>query len=586
MVSGPACSRPALPGSRPPADDRVTQLADSYLAAYFDRYPGQTTIYGIPSRPHNRLPANSLESLREWQAKEDTWLAELNTVEGAPISNPSLRATYAILREALEGLIETRICRSELWNVSHMTGWHVQFGYLATVQPVGDAGRRADAMARWTMLPPFIEVEIENLREGLRYGYSAPKQNVAIVIRQVSALLSGPDNDSPFLSPALRDAEPGFKRGYTALVRTQIVPAIARYRDFLQREYLPAARQSVAVSELPDGRTCYAAAVRQHSSLRVPPERVHATGLAEVDRLEAEMRVIAETSFGTGDVAAVLQRVRSDHRYLFRSRRQLVAYSEAALARAMAAAPRWFNLSPRASVRIEPYPRYRERNAPNEYNPPAEDGSRPGLFYISAYQAERKSRATAESTAFHETIPGHHVQVAIALERQANHPIGRDIFNSGYVEGWGLYAERLADEMQLFSSDLDRLGMLSSQAFRASRLVVDAGLHTLGWSRQRAIDYLLAHTAEEATDAASEVDRYIIYPGQATGYLLGMLEIQQARAEAQRALGSAFDIKAFHDRVLEDGGVPLAYLKTKIAGWAAAGGGNSPPARYSPLPLN
>ena len=229
----------------------------------------------------------------------------------------------------------------------------------------------------------------------------------------------------------------------------------------------------------------------------------------------------------------------------------------------------WFGLLPKADVVIQRYPKFREKNGPNEYNPPAEDGSRPAVFFINAYQAEKKSRVEAESTAFHETIPGHHLQGAIALERKDIHPIGRYLGNSGYQEGWALYAERLADEMKLFSADLDRLGMLSSQALRATRLVVDSGIHTLGWTRQQAIDYMLAHTAEDHADVVSEVDRYIIYPGQATAYMLGKLEISKAREEAQQAMGQKFDIKRFHDRVLEDGAIPVSFLHEKIKAWAA-----------------
>lgn len=192
------------------------------------------------------------------------------------------------------------------------------------------------------------------------------------------------------------------------------------------------------------------------------------------------------------------------------------------------------------------------------------------MFFINAYQAEKKSRVEAESTAFHETVPGHHLQIAVALERKDIHPIGRYLGNSGYTEGWALYAERLADEMKLFSADLDRLGMLSSQALRASRLVVDSGIHTLGWTRQQAIDYMLAHTAEDHADVVSEVDRYIIDPGQATAYMLGKLEISKAREEAQQAMGQKFDIKRFHDRVLEDGAIPVSFLREKIKAWAAA----------------
>jgi uncharacterized protein (DUF885 family) len=375
--------------------------------------------------------------------------------------------------------------------------------------------------------------------------------------------------DTPFVSPAARDDDPGFKQLFTALVGDQLTPAFTRYRDFLEREYLPAARDEIAVASNPDGVVCYDAAVRAHSSLSMPARQVHELGLREVDRLNGEMRAIAERSFHTSDVKALLERLRTDRQYLFRSRQELIDYSTAALARAKAAAPNWFGLLPRAEVRIEPYPAYREP-APGEYNAPAEDGSRPALFYISTYQAEKKSRAGIESTAFHETIPGHHLQNAIAIERKEIHPIGRYIGSSGYAEGWGLYAESLADEMKLFSSDVDRLGMLSSQAFRAVRLVVDTGMHVFGWQRQQAIDYMFAHTTETPEDVAAEIDRYIIWPGQATAYMLGMLEIQRLRAEAREKLGPRFDIKAFHDRVLEDGAVPLGYLTEKIRNWIAA----------------
>ena len=289
-----------------------------------------------------------------------------------------------------------------------------------------------------------------------------------------------------------------------------------------------------------------------------------------MDGLMAEMKAVAERSFGTSDVQGLLKTLRTDRRYMFKDRQELIERSKTALARAKAAAPATFGLLPRSDVIIQPYPKFREKNAPNEYNPPAEDGSRPAIFLISAYQAEGKSKAGAESTTFHETIPGHHLQVAIALERNEIHPIGRYLFNSGYVEGWALYAERLADEMNLYSSDLDRLGMLSLQAFRAARLVVDPGMHALGWTRQQAIDYMLAHTAEEPASVASEIDRYIIWPGQATSYMMGMIEIRRLRDEAQQKLGPKFDIKAFHDRILEDGSVPLTFLGTKVRAWIGA----------------
>jgi uncharacterized protein (DUF885 family) len=547
----------------------VKQLADAYVAGYLERNPDQYTYFGIPGSRHDRLPDNSLAAQRVWEAKEDAWLNEVRAIDGGAIQDRSLRATYAILREALEGAIGGRVCRSELWNISQMTGWQVSYGYLVTIQPVGTPELREQALARWRGFPRYVGTEIENAREGLRLKYTAPKLNVRIVIGQIDALIGGRDADAPFLSPALRDKDPEFDRAFRQLYAGELMPAFKRYRDFLEKEYLPATREDIAVAANPNGLACYAAAVRLFSTLPARPHDVHQTGLREIDGLMTEMKAIGEQSFQTSDVPALLQKLRSDPRYLFKSREELIAYSQAALARARAAAPNWFGLLPKADVRVEPYPKFREKNASNEYNPPAEDGSRAGLFYINAYQAEKKSRSPAESTAFHETIPGHHLQMAIALERKDAHQISRYLFNSGFAEGWGLYAELLADEMKLYSSDLDRIGMLSSQAFRASRLVVDSGIHTMGWTRQQAIDYMLSHTSEAPDDIAAEVDRYVVYPGQATAYMLGKLQIQSLREEAREAMGQRFDIKAFHDRVLEDGSVPLGFLAQKIRAWSA-----------------
>lgn len=551
-------------------DARVRELADAYVAGLFAQYPELNTSYGVPGAHHDRMGSNTLESLRAWQRKEDTWLGDVTKVDPATIGDSRLRATYAILREALEASVATRVCRSELWNVSQMTGWQVQHGFLVTIQPVGSDEARRDALARWRELPQFLDTEIANLREGVRLGYTAPKLIVRIVIDQVSSLAAGPIADSPFGSPAVRDRSPAFTKEFDALVTDTINPAIIKYRDFLQKEYLPAARDTIAVTALPNGAACYDASVRSHSSLQITAKDIHALGVEQNALLGAEMKAISQRLYKTDDVPALLARLRTDPEQTFKDREALIAYSQAALARAKAAAPSWFGLLPKADVVIEPYPKFREQNAPNEYNTPAEDGSRPGVFFINAYQPEKHSRVTDESTSFHETIPGHHLQLAIAQELKGIHPLGKYVYNSGFAEGWALYTERLADEMKLYSSDLDRLGMLSSQGLRASRLVVDSGLHTMGWTRQQAIDYMKEHTAEGEHDIESEVDRYIIFQGQATAYMLGNLAIRKARDDAQQTMGATFDIKAFHDRVLEDGGVPLTFLTAKIKSWAAA----------------
>ena len=280
------------------------------------------------------------------------------------------------------------------------------------------------------------------------------------------------------------------------------------------------------------------------------------------------MSDLGERVAGTRDVRTLLRRLVTDTAFTFRTRQEIVDSSQAAIARAERALPKWFGLLPRAHVVIEQHPEFRQRaGAVAQYNAAAEDGSRPGIFYINTYGPETQSRARIESTAFHEAVPGHHFQVTIAQERGEAHPIARYVSNSGYSEGWALYAETVAGEMELFSSDVGRLGLLASQAFRAVRLVLDAGIHAKGWSREQAVEYLTAHSVVAPTIVQGEIDRYISVPGQASSYMLGNMEIRALRTEAERRLGDRFEIREFHDRVLEDGALPLPALRAKLLAW-------------------
>jgi uncharacterized protein (DUF885 family) len=424
-------------------------------------------------------------------------------------------------------------------------------------------------VARWSGLPKYLDNEVANLTEGLRLGYSAPKNNVRVVIEQMDAMLTAPLADSPFVQMA-GEGQDAFRQQLEALERDRIRPAIRRYRDFLGATYLPAAREAIGVSANPDGAACYTAALKYYATVEMTPQQVHDVGLGQMEQILAEMRTIGERSFDTGDPQTLLALVRTDPQYRFGSRAELIAYAEAAVERGRQALPQAFGRIPSAPVIVEPYPPFLEKSAPGgQAVPPSADG-KPGKYMINAYNASEQSRAGLESTAFHEAYPGHHMQVAVALERDGLHPISRYFFLSGFGEGWALYTERLSDEMGLFTSDVDRLGMLSNEALRAARLVVDSGMHMLGWSRQQAIDYLLAHTTETTARGTAEIDRYIAVPGQATAYMIGSLEIRKLRTEAEQALGAAFDLRAFHDLVLEDGAMPLWALREKVEGWIAA----------------
>lgn len=548
----------------------VTALATEFLMQALARYPEAGTHLGLPFADHAAISDNRLEALRAWQQREDAWLTQVRRIDPEPLRGSAEFITYGFLRETLESSAQSRVCRSHLWSVSQMFGWQTQYPFLASLQPVGSEQLRTAALQRFGALGGFIDNEIANLREGGRQGYTAPRGNVERVLEQVDALIAMPVDSSPFMSLAQRDSSAAFTETVRRMIVASINPGLTRYRDFLRDEYLPAARSTVAISAIPNGEACYRATVRGFTTLDLEPRVIHERGLEQMAKIQSEMREIAERSFQTSDVPALLERFKTDPRYTFQSRADIVAVAQGAVDRANAEMPNWFGRVPRAPLIIEQYPEYEERSAPGaSYNPPADDGSRPAMYRINTYRPEKQSRVGVESTAFHEAVPGHHLQIALAMERPNAHPITRFLGNSGFSEGWALYSERLADEMQLFSSDLDRMGLLSNEAFRAARLVVDPGMHVLGWSRDQAIEYMLAHTAMSLDEVATEIDRYIIWPGQATSYMIGSLEIMHLRAMAERELGSRFDIKAFHDRVLEDGSVTLPMLREKIERWIA-----------------
>lgn len=564
------CSPSTPPVDRQKLAGEVSALADGYVRSFLDAFPYQAVVLGANDAHPSVLGDHSLPALKKWQAREDELLASLKKIDVKSIDGMAEAVTYKFLQHLLESSIGYRVCRMELWNVSPTyTGWQGDLPIAAGMQSVARPRDQQDAIARWSQVAQYLDDEIVNLKEGLRLGYSAPKGNVQSVINQMNAMLAAPIDESPFVQMAKADSPASFKKALEEQEKKTIRPAITRYRDFLQKEYLPAAREAIGVKANPDGLACYTAAVKYHATVSMTPQEIHDLGKAQMDKITAEMKEIGRRSFNTDDPAALLKLVTTDPKYRFKSRDDLIKTAESAVSRAKDALPKWFGMVPAAPVIVEPYPAFLEKTAPGgQAVPPTADG-KPGKYLINAYKATEQSRVGLESTAFHETYPGHHLQGAIALERENLHPISRYFFVSGYGEGWALYAERLADEMGLFSSDVDRLGLLSNEALRAARLVVDSGMHALGWTRQQAIDYVLAHTAENRASTEAEIDRYIAVPGQATAYMIGNLEIRKLRDEAKQKLGDKFNIRDFHDEVLGDGSLPLWVLREKIERWIA-----------------
>jgi uncharacterized protein (DUF885 family) len=492
-------------------------------------------------------------------------LHALEAIDSTALAGTEAAIPHAYALDRLRASIARRVCRTDLWNVSPTwTGWPELFPSIFAQQPVDTPEARAAAIARARDVDRFLDTEIANLREGMRLGYTAARPDVDAVIGQVDGLLELPVEDSPFVEPVGRTDDAAFGDSLRGIVADEILPAARRYRAFLADEYRSGAREEVGVTANPDGAACYRASVRFFTTLPLTAEEIHASGLREMERIQSEMREIAERLFGTDDLKQALRRAREPD-FTFRSEDEILAYARAAVERGRAAVPEWFGAIPEADVVVRPYPAFQKRTGGGFYT--AGLPGQAGTYLLGTYEPENLSKAGLEATAFHETYPGHHMQVSVVLEKGGAHPVLKYFFNSGMGEGWALYTERLADEMGLYSGDIDRLGMLSNEALRAARLVVDPGMHVLGWSRERAVEYMLENTAESEGEVGYEIDRYLAVPGQATAYLTGSLEIQRLRAEAEASLGERFDVRAFHDRVLENGTISLPMLGSEIDRW-------------------
>ncbi|MDH3611903.1 MAG: DUF885 domain-containing protein [Gammaproteobacteria bacterium] len=547
-----------------PEKSSIEALADEYLAATLQRFPAIGTYLGIDGVRHDRLYDNSLDALAEWQRRDDAWLAELNSI-GAPEDIGSRDwVTYGIMHEYLESTAATKICRSELWQASTTTAWHTGLPFLFDIQPVDTEDLQQQALDRLREVPGYLDTEIANLRLGLELGYSAPRVTVEKVPAEVRSLIS---DTSPFLNLATRVDNEEFTVKVNAITKDEIEPAIERFADFIENVYLDQAREEIALSANRDGAKCYPALVRSFATVQPSAEEIHALGLQQIDGIRAEMQAVIDEHFGGGSIDEFLRRVNTDPEFTFESEDAVLQYSLDALDAAKQAMGSVFGRLPKADVEIKPYPEFAESGV-GEYHPSSEDSTRPGIFYISVTDPTHRSRAPQQSTLYHETYPGHHHQIALALELGDKvHPIARYFGNSGFSEGWGLYAERLADELDLYGDALDYMGMLSDQGARAARLVIDTGLHTKGWSRQQAVDYMASNTAWAMVDIENDINRYISWPGQANAYMLGMLEIRRLRTLAEYELGDAFDLSAFHDRVVGFGGTTLPMLHVSILAW-------------------
>ncbi|GAA0309401.1 DUF885 family protein [Kineococcus aurantiacus] len=427
-----------------------------------------------------------------------------------------------------------------------------------------DAAGRQRYLSRLAGLPGFFTALGERYAQEAAAGRRPTRLGVQHSLEQLEGHLALPVGTDALLAPARASGDPTTLREATRLVREEVHPALRALAGRMRTELLPLGREGedVGIHAVPGGREGYAAAVRRHTTTDLTPEQIHRTGLDVLEEMRAEWSAVGARALGETGFDRIAERLRSDPALRFGTSEEILAVAHAALARAQAARDAWFPDLPIPDCAIEEInPVDAAGSALGHYRPPAVDGSRPGAYCVLAADAPSHFRYEYESLSFHEAVPGHHLQLATAqlldVPRYRRH---LDVEACSFNEGWGLYSEQLADEMGLFTGDLDRLGMLSFRALRACRLVVDTGIHHFGWTRERAVEFMYANTATTREHVESEVDRYVAWPGQALAYMIGCREVLRLRAVAEQALGGRFSIVEFHRAVLSSGAVPLTVL--------------------------
>ena len=547
----------------------VNDLADRFWNGVLERSPMWATILG-DDRFDDRWP-----DLGESGRAADAAAYRQVLDEAAAIPADGLDPEQVITRDLLilvaENELEAQAQKQYQLAIDHMSGPQIWPAQVAQYQSVDTPERVERLLARYAAYPAMIEDYVATLAEGVADRRTAAAVPVRRTIEQIDRLLALPAAEAP--AAAMVQVGGADRERIVAAVEGPISDGLRRLRDYLVAEYEPHARPEPGISTTPGGDAAYRLAIRMHTTIDTTAEEVHAFGLADLEAIEAEQDEIA-AGLGHGDRHALREALAVDPENHSDDPGALVRLAQAQTDRAYAAAPRYFGRLPSANCVVKAVEAYREADSPPAfYMPPTIDGSRQGQYYINTFQpADRQLHKLAAIT-FHEATPGHHFQIGIEMELQglpAFRTLGSRMAGVAFSEGWGLYTERLADEMALYESEAERLGMLEAQAFRAARLVVDSGLHAMGWSRERAIDFMRERGALSAVDAAIEVDRYTIWPGQALAYKLGQREIERSRGEVRDAMGSRFDLRAFHDEVLGHGSLPLATLRREILGWVEA----------------
>jgi uncharacterized protein (DUF885 family) len=543
--------------------DRAQALADRFWEELLEREPVFATAIG-DERYDDRLSDIGEEGRALAETRNRAALDELASIDRSGL-DLTMRTTMDVLEAiAIQTLAAIELRSDRLYVANHFVGPGVLLGDIASIQRTDTPEHLERYEQRLRAFPAYLNAAAEIAREGIATGVVSPRTVVERALAQIERVIALPADEAPPLAAVAEDDAAARER--VAGVWTDVVaPAFAGFLDVL-RDYVPHAAESNAVTDVPGGEAIYAAEVRSWTTLPLDPKEVHDLGNERWETIQAERFEVA-ARLGYDDPAAALAERRASGKDTPASAEALVELVEDQVQRSWDTAPQWFGRLPNANCRVREIEAYRAADmALAFYMPPTADGERPGTYYINTHDLAGMALHQIPAVTYHEANPGHHFQIALEMEfedRPALRRFGGLLAGSSFAEGWGLYSERLADDMGLYTDDWERLGMLAAQAHRAARLITDTGLHAFGWTREDAIAKLEAGGSPHG-ESVTEVDRYIALPAQALAYMVGMVEIEDARRRTEEKEGAGFDVRAFHDRLLALGQLPLPALRREL----------------------
>jgi uncharacterized protein (DUF885 family) len=557
-------------------DERLAALMDLVYDYQMTQYPEAATWLGYAGQ-NDRWTDYSPEAIEQRNRDSRTLLKAVETISVDSLGESAI-LDFQLFHKDLSANVAAQAFPDELMPINQMGGVQQDLAQMISLMPSRKLTDYRDIIARLESADSLIMQTIVLMKQGLEAGITPPAITLRDVPGQVANQLFDDPMDSPLLGAFVSfpdsispDQQKQLKARAIAAYQNGIAPAYKKLQRFLETDYLPNAVQAVGLSNLANGQAWYAHRAARSTTTDLTAEQIHALGLREVARIRAAMEQVIIDSGFEGDFDAFTEFLRRDPQFYFTNKEDLMREYRDIAKRADAELPALFGVLPRLPYGVKMIPSYAEKSQTTAYyQSGAQSMGRAGIFFANTYALDTRPKWEMEALTLHEAMPGHHLQISLAKEQTNVHPWRRDLYRiTAFVEGWGLYSESLGEEMGFYKDPYSKFGQLTYEMWRAVRLVVDTGMHSLGWSRQRAIDFFIANSAKSEHDITVEIDRYIVWPGQALAYKMGELKIKELRQYANQELGEDFDIRSFHDRVLEAGPIPLDILEQRIKDWVA-----------------